>query len=184
MRYMINALLTIAIIILAYMLYQTIAEPIRFQNAKQKRYSAVIERLEKIKQCQFAFKNLKGGFAPNFDTLLQTLKTDTFRVIQVLGNPDDTSQEVRRDTLLKPVRDSLFASDYPIDSLPYIPYSRGKTFAMDAGKIKKSKVDVPVFEVKAYDTTFLYDQPRQFIEKDHALTLGSMSEAIYAGNWE
>jgi hypothetical protein len=184
MRTIINIVLTIAVILLAILLVQTIAEPIQFQKAKKYRYKAVQERLKKIKETQFAYKNLRGEFASNFDELLSSIHNDTFQIVRVLGNPDDTAQTITRDTTHLSFRDSLFTPDYAIDSLPYIPFSRGQKFTMDADKITKGKVEVPVFEVKAPDTAFLYDQPQQFVERDHALKIGSMTEPNYAANWE
>ena len=48
--------------------------------------------------------------------------------------------------------DSLFKKNYPIDSLNFVPFGNGVEFKLSAGTINKSKITVPVFEIKRSKT--------------------------------
>jgi len=80
--------------------------------------------------------------------------------------------------------DSLFSSlTYPIDSMPYIPYSQGKKFDIEAGFIERGLVKFPVFEVKAepeYYLTGLDHNINEFVP----LRIGSMWEAHTKVSWK
>ncbi len=82
-----------------------------------------------------------------------------------------------RDTIKISVMDTVFGSDYPIDSLRYVPFStKGAEFTLAAGVIETaSKVKVQVFEAKDTDP----------FDPNHVLQVGSLTEATNnAGNWE
>ena len=70
--------------------------------------------------------------------------------------------------------DSLFNKQYPIDSLAHVPPSNKWKFVLDAGIINKSKITVPVFEVR---------DPKPY-NPNKPLILGSMTEANLNGNWQ
>lgn len=165
-------------------LFQNIRKPILFNQQKKTRYEAVIQRLKEIRSSQLAYKEMKGKFANNFDSLLYNIKNGKQMIVKVIGNPDDTTQKIRRDTLYRPVRDSLFPPNYVIDSLPFIPFGTGEKFTIDAGEIERGKVKVQVFEVKANNEIILKGLDEKFYDKKVGLQVGSMSDPIYSGNWE
>jgi len=82
-----------------------------------------------------------------------------------------------RDTISVSVLDTVFSPVYPIDSLPYVPFSKkAAMFKLAAGEIETaSGVKVQVFE--AVDT-----DP---FDPNKVLKVGSLEEATNnAGNWE
>lgn len=82
-----------------------------------------------------------------------------------------------RDTIKISVQDTIFGSNYNVDSLRYVPFSEKKAqFKLAAGVIETaSKVKVQVFE--AVDT-----DP---FDPNMVLQVGSLEEATNnAGNWE
>jgi len=170
----VNIILTIVILILAYFIYDGINTPIQFNKEKEKRYSKVIERLKDIRTVQIAYKSVNGAYSDNFDTLINFVKTGQFRLIKQIGNIEDSTAVIVRDTIFVPVRDSLFTATYNIDSLPFIPFTDGARFKLQAGEIEKGKVMVKVFE--AIDS-----QP---FDPKKVLKVGSMTEPSNAGNWE
>lgn len=170
----INIILTLVIIGLSYLIFMGIYEPIKFNEEKDHRYSFVIQRLKDIRSAQIAYKSVNGKYTGSFDTLITFVKTGQFPLIKQIGNPEDSLAVVVRDTILVPVRDSLFAPEYPVDSLPFVPFGNGAKFDMKAGEIEKGKVMVKVFEV--VDTA-------PFDPKE-VLKVGSMTEPSNAGNWE
>jgi hypothetical protein len=209
MKRAIQILLFALIIVLGYMLYESIMTPIRFNREKNKRYKATIERLKDIRKAQEAYKTVYGRFTGSFDTLLTFLDQDSFRVVKKEGLLTDSLLEagwtekeavaqgiISRDTIKVSVEDSLFAPKYKIDSLPYIPFSEGKRFEMASGQLLTgSKVKVQVLEVKAPNDVILHDLDRQLVvnfndERETmtgypGLKFGSLDEATNnAGNWE
>lgn len=170
----INIVLTVVIIVLSYLIFRSINEPIKFNKEREHRYSYVIQRLKDIRTSQIAYKSVNGAYAPNFDSLIGFIKNGQFPLIKQIGNAEDSMAVVVRDTILVSVKDSLFPGNYPIDSLPFVPFGNGAKFKMQAGEIEKGKVKVKVFEV---EDTAPFD-------KKQVLKVGSMTEPSNAGNWE
>jgi len=179
--------LTLAIIILAYLVYESIMNPIRFNKEKAVRETKVIERLKDIRTAQIAYKSVYDKYADNFDSLTDFLKNGTFSLVLKIGDIDDSSAVIIRDTTWVPVFDSVFKGQKRciIDSLPYIPYSNREKFIIRADKIEKSKVKVSVFEVSASYAQFLKDLKGNYAtDPDDGLKIGSMETPSIDGNWE
>jgi len=170
----VNIALTIVIIVLSYLIFRGINEPIKFNKEKKHRYGFVIQKLKDIRTAEIAYKSVNGNFTSNFDTLISFVKEGEFSLIKQIGNIEDSAAVIIRDTIFIPVKDSIFPANYPIDSLPYIPFGNGAKFRLQAGEIEKGKVIVKVFE--AVDTAPF--DPKQ------VLKVGSMTEPSNAGNWE
>ena len=183
----VNIVLTIVAIYLGYALGKTLIEPVRAQKIAKQRYKEVIKRLEAVREAQMIYREIHKRFADDWDSLVYTIKYDTLIEVKVIGNPDDTTQEVTYDTLFIPAIQAYYEriGDNKVepDSLPFIPFSGGKRFQLAAGFIEKGRVRVPVFQVVAPDTVFLADLPRDYVDEEHALILGSLREATYTGNW-
>ena len=103
-------------------------------------------------------------------------------IIQLDYGADSVYVEI--DTLGSvPVMDSLFASDFQVDRLPFVPDSENK-FLIWADKINKSGVMVDVIEVidpEPVDPTRLEDNE---IKNRKPLRFGSRTDVTTAGNWE
>lgn len=208
MRIVIKILLGVAIIILGYLVIESIMEPIRFNKEKKKRENATIRNLKDIRTAQIAYKAKYGKYIGNFDTLISFVKFDSFPVVKAIGRISDslwdegvTEKEaikmgiIIRDTSYVSVLDSIFSDTYPIDSLRFIPYSE-EEFFLDATKIETaSKVKVNVFEAHVLNDVLLhglnkqliinYSAEREKITGFKGLKVGSLEEATNnAGNWE
>jgi hypothetical protein len=170
----INIALTVIIIVLSYLIFRSINKPIQFNKEKEYRYSQVIQRLKDIRTAQLAYKSVNGAYTGNFDSLIAFVKSGQFPLIKQIGNVEDSTAVIVRDTILVSVRDSIFPPNFPIDSLPFVPFGEGAKFKMQAGEIEKGKVKVKVFE--AEDTAPF--------DKTEVLKVGSMTEPSNAGNWE
>lgn len=192
MRIVINLVLLLIAIALGYMLVNSIKEPISFAAEKNKRRDAVVERLMDIRRAQEMFRDIKGGFAPNFDTLNEVLTTEDFMEIKLEGDPDDpTNSTVIRDTTYKPAIDSVRAMGLNLDSLRYIPFTSGKTFDIAADTLTYQQTMVSVVEVgtkysafmgKYADTKYIkYDNS---YDPNQSIKFGDMNAPKLAGNWE
>lgn len=194
MRIVINLVLAAIVIGLVWVLISSIREPIKFKAEKQKREQAVVDRLMKVRQAQEAFRYMKGGFAPTFDSLSHVLRTDSFAIIKVIGDPDDPNftGEIIYDTTYVQAYDSIRAElGMPIDSLAYVPYGGGERFEMQADTITYQSTNVPVVEVGVRRKVFMgpYKDPR-FARYDadynpnSVLKFGNMNAPNLSGNWE
>ncbi|MFC2111769.1 hypothetical protein ACFLTA_00730 [Bacteroidota bacterium] len=212
MKTVIQVVLLVAIIVLGYLLWESIQKPIRFNKEKDRREAATIQRLKDIREAQLAYRAEFNQFTGDFDTLITFLKTDSFRVVQAIGSvPDSMIEElgkvkaerqalkdglISRDTIKLSVKDSLFRAGYHIDSLRYVPFAKGHEFELGAGVINTtSKVVVRVFEAKVpYDILLAglnrqliinFKETRETITGYAGLRVGSLEEATNnAGNWE
>lgn len=199
MKRVVVVVLSLVVIGLAWWLVDSIMAPIRFNEAKDIRYAAVIARLKNIRTAQEAYRSEFHKYTGSFDTLIRFISTDSFRVVRQIGSLDDSAAvaegRVYRDTISVCVRDSLF-KNIAIDSLRYIPYTDGKEFEMQAGELSTgSKVIVQVFQAQAPNNFILNGLDKQEIinlndvanqlKRYPGLRVGSLTEATNnAGNWE
>lgn len=209
MRAAIKIVLALAVILLGYLLIESIMQPIRFNKERTKREKATISRLEDIRTAQVAFKDKFGSYTGSFDSLIHFVKSDSFPIVRAIGSiPDSlylagmTESEalelglIIRDTLYVSVLDSIFQFDYPIDSLRYVPFADTNQFFIGATEIETaSNVKVKVFEAHVINDILLHNMDRQLIINYTAervkitnfpgLRVGSLEEATNnAGNWE
>ncbi len=194
----IKILLLVVIIVLAYLVYESVMRPVRFNQEVTKRSDAVIQNLKDIRSAQLAYKNIHNNYTGSFDTLLGFLREGEIPVVKMVPDPEDTTfTKTITDTLgYIPVIDSLFGKrhDFDVNHLKYIPFTENEVFDMEAGIIEKGGVDVNVFEVKVHYKAFLAGlneqmvinlvAAREQIEKYPGLKVGSMEEASTDGNWE
>ncbi len=74
MRAIIQIVLGILIVVLAYFVYNSIMTPIRFNKLKDVRELAAIERLLDIREAQKAYKDVNTKYTADFDSLITFLK--------------------------------------------------------------------------------------------------------------
>ncbi|MFT5766123.1 MAG: hypothetical protein ACI8X3_003562, partial [Saprospiraceae bacterium] len=162
MRVVINLVLFIAICGLVWVLYNSIREPIAFNTEKDKRETAVTDRLKSIRLSQDLFRQITNdGYAPNFDSLVQTLRNGKIAIISVLGNPDDPEDPtITYDTIYVPAIEKIAELNkintfkINLDSLQYVPYSNGKIFEIAADTLTYQQTLVNVIEVKTLKADF------------------------------
>ncbi len=210
MRTVIQIVLFIVAVVLAYFIYQSIQRPIDFDKAKKVRYDATIERLKNIRKAELAFKDVNGRFTGSWDTLINFVINDSVKNVRKFGELTDSMIEAKisekkaiqmgliiRDTIKESVLESLFGKSYDAQKLKYVPVpDTTAEFHLGATTITTgSGIKVPVFEAKAHNNTILRGLDRQLVinlndqartnEKYPGLKVGSLTETINnAGNWE
>jgi len=210
MKTALNIILTVIIFVLAWLLFQSIMKPIRFNQEKDAREAAIKERLIDIRTAQEAFKSVKGYYTGSFDTLITFLEVDSLPLVFKRGSLTDemiaegiTSEQmavkkglISRDTSYIPVLDSVFQKGYPLDDLRFVPGMKDTEFQMAAGRVMTtSMVLVNVFEAYVLNDVFLGDLDRQLVvnyNEQRTKTTGFPGMKVgdvkvpnnNAGNWE
>lgn len=195
MRTIINVILVLVILAMIYLLYAGISEPIKFKEEKEKREDAVVQKLMDIREAQEHYRAITGGeFADSFEKLKDTLTYGVFYNLKLdeVENPDDPNNPIiMRDTTAIPARDSIPKLGINLDSLQYVPYSKGKTFDIAADTLTYQKTLVNVVEVKTKKKTFMgkyadnrYQRYDDFYDPEDYLKFGDMGKPNLSGNWE
>ena len=189
--------LSLLIVFLAYKLYAIIQEPIRYQEIKTKRYNQVKLRLEQIRDAQKIHREVFDGFTADLDRLIAFVDTGRKPIVLRKDSSftyyDETyRKDMTKDTIVKRIIgyekvQKSFPTSFQPEDLRYIPFSNQQEFKMDAGKVTINDVTVPVFEAAAPDTLIFHDMIDdydRYIEKDHVLKVGSLTEPTLSGNWK
>jgi len=194
--------LWVVVVGMAFLVYNSIASKIEFEDETSRRRQLVIERLIDVRTAQLAHKSVNSAYANSFRELLKFVKQDSFPLVKAIGTvPDTLSEEeavqmglVSRDTTYMSVQDSIFSTSYLkehslpfyVDSLPYVPFGgNGEVFEFKAGEIEKGKVKVKVFWVFAKFAIIYFglDTDNEAIDLEDGLGVGSMDEPSTSGNW-
>lgn len=197
----INIALTLVAILLVYLVFDSIRQPVAFENTRRTRESEVIQNLKDIRSTQTLFKQTYNRYTASFDSLIEYVKTGELPVVNIIADPTDTTfTKTINDTVgyIK-VSDSLFKNrvNFNVDDLRYIPFSDKEEFELQAGFIPRGGLRVAVFEAKAPYSSYLNDDDKKFrqrvnnlraeqedMDKYAGLKVGSMDEPSLNGNWE
>jgi hypothetical protein len=167
--------------LLAFLLYRSIASELEYRQEVKSIEDQVINKLERIRMAQLTYKDVKGDFTNDFDTLIHFIKTGKMQVTVEYGDKDDTTSVYRREVIEVGVQDSLF-KNFNVDSIAYVPPMDTAKFELLAGRVVQGNVEVPVFQVT---DPWPYDRQRKNANHPkQPLRVGSISEAKYSGNWK
>ena len=176
MKKVIQIVLAILIVVLAYLLWESIQTPIRFNKEKDQRYAATIQRLKDIRTAQIAYKDEYGKFTGSFDTLINFIKNDSMKLVKAEGSISDELLEqgwteeiavqeglIVRDTVRVAIKDTLFAKDFNADLLWKVPFTENDSFEMAIATLNVSSMNVNVFEAKVHNDVLLHGLDRQLV---------------------
>lgn len=91
----IQIVLAVVIVGLAYLVYNSIQKPMRFDNEYTKRRDACAEKLKSIRTLEEAYKLTYGSYCGSFDTLINRLMTeDSMKVVSKVNNYDKIPADV------------------------------------------------------------------------------------------
>ncbi|MEM9143291.1 MAG: hypothetical protein AAGA86_09905 [Bacteroidota bacterium] len=206
MKTVVQIVLWIVCVGLAYLIYKSVTGPIEFNKTKQERFAKVVSALKDIRNSQEAYKTVNGGYAKNFNSLIKFVDTGKYVITQQRDSSYMEYDKVYQIDLLKEVkiidtlgfvsvRDSLFKQDDRYKSMMNVPgAASGEKFDMKASVIEKSGYRAPVFEAKVEKNVLLYDQPKDLLAKENteigvdevngnAIKVGSLEEVSTSGNW-
>lgn len=206
MKVGIQAFLWLLIFFFSYQIYDSINGPINFNKVKNERYKKVINRLKDIRVSQIAYKDVKGYYANNFDSLINFIDNGIFTLIEKRDSSyleydrtyriDMLKEVIVIDTLgFVSVKDSLFKINNDYKLMSKIPIEGvEENFTINADIIDKNGYNVPVFEVKVSKDIVLFDQDTDLLKEENEtisvdgvngseIVLGSLTEVSVNGNW-
>lgn len=161
-------------IVIAYLVYDTIATDVRRGKEIARIDKLVIDKLEMIRKAQLAYLNMKGQFAPDWETLINTFQNEKYPKIKKIGDADlDSTVVVKIDTIFVDPIVEVFGMQYDMSKIKFVPPADTAVFIMKAGLVNKNDIMVPVFEV-------VDPYP---VNPKRTLQVGSMLDANYTGNW-
>jgi hypothetical protein len=196
----INIALALIALLLVYLVYKSISEPVVFENIRKEREIEVVQRLKDIRTTQTIYKQTYNKYTGSFDSLIAFVKTGELPVVNIKADPNDTTfTKTINDTVdYIPVIDSLFRGreNFKVENLRYVPFSENESveFELQAGYIMRGGLKVAVFEAKTPYWVYLWDLDHQRVnnlraeqedlDKYAGLKVGSMDEPSLNGNWE
>lgn len=195
MKYVVRIVLVIAVIGLAYSLYESINKPIRFDKEKNRKYDMTIERMKDIRSSQIAFRDLNQRYSGDFNELIPFLDTADFILTQRRDTVIKFYNKVYREYQLKDstlvdtlgyrsIKDSLFDKGYNLKQLAFIPETKSK-FKIEASTTEKSGLTVQVFQAIAEKEVILKGMDSDLIKtRSKDLIMGSLTEPNLNGNWQ
>ncbi|MGY8923266.1 MAG: hypothetical protein ACKVJR_06005 [Flavobacteriales bacterium] len=207
MKIGIQVILWVASIFFAYKIYDSINGPLQFNQKKNERYATVIDRLKDIRSAQIAYKDVKGVFSDNFDSLIEFVDKGHFTLIEKRDSSFLEYDRIYRIDMLREVvvidtlgtvevKDSLFKNSDEYKEMAFIPINgvNGQKFEIASKVIDKNGYKVPVFEVKVKKSVILFDQNKDLIKQENEtiavdgvngpeIVLGSLTTISTNGNW-
>lgn len=85
--------LSIAAVVMAYFCVMSVVTPIKFEDTRAERESAVINNLVHLRTAQIEYHHQNGRFTANYDTLLHFLKTAPKKELMKEGSLTDKQLE-------------------------------------------------------------------------------------------
>jgi hypothetical protein len=109
-----------------YLCYSAIMRPIDFNRAKDKRDAVVEQRLDYIRKAEEQYSLSHGGaYCNSWTELIQFVKTAKIAVAK-----PSKFLTGKMDTTYVSFVDSVYPKGFVVDSLKYVPFSKGLTFEL------------------------------------------------------
>ena len=198
---LLSVVLWVVIVFFAYKIYNSIMEPIKFNNEKKERYAQVINNLKIIRDAEIAYAEVNRRFTANYNDLISFIDTAQFAVTEV-KNIVVTEQRGRItvdvekrivDTVgFEPVINSFKGRDYK--NMMNVPGTDAK-FELKTGTVEKVQgVQASVFEAKIDKAVVLEGLNKDLIRQEKEalgginvpgeyIAVGSLEEVNSNGNW-
>ena len=196
-----SIVLWVVIVFFAYKIYNSIMEPIKFNDEKKERYTKVINNLKIIRDAEIAYAQVNRRFTDKYDDLISFIDTAQFAVTEV-KNIVVTEQRGRItvdvekrvvDTVgFEPVINSFQGRDYK--NMMNVPGTDAK-FELKTGSVEKVQgVKASVFEAKVDKAIVLNGLNKDLIRQEKEalgginvpgefIAVGSLEEVNSNGNW-
>lgn len=202
LRWLVSLLLLAATGYLTYLIYNGIMEPIKFNQEKKVRYAKVIDNLKLIRDAQIKYRQAKGQYASNKNSLINFIENDSLvltetvnveKEINVGGGITKKISVKQIDTTgYEPALKYFDGKDYKgMFNVPGVD----KEFEIATSSIEKvTGLFVPVFIAKTEKASILTGLPHHLVKqeleaieadqiKGPFVSVGSLEEVSTGGNW-
>jgi len=180
-------LLLAANVFMGFKLVETIKEPIDFERISGERIGDAVASLEDIRATQIAYRGMNGTYTASWDTLMSFARDSSIIYEKIIGDPNDSTIVVQRQTIVVPVIDSLFHGDLErINNMSHVPHTTDSKFELAAKMITKNEVEIPAFEAAVpYRVLFNGLDGKYFKDKWYdLLKVGDINLGTTTGNWD
>ena len=92
------------IIGLAFLLYRSINEPVKFNKELSQRQSVAIEQLKDIRTLQVTYRDTYGHYAPVMDSLIDFYNNGKITIMRQIGSEDDSVAVLHTEAVKKNYR--------------------------------------------------------------------------------
>jgi hypothetical protein len=201
LKIVLSVTLAAIILFLCYKVYNSPMSLVRFNSINDMRRAAVISNLKDIREIQKYYRQNKGSYANDFNTLLAFAEEGQIPIVRIVPDPTDTTNTRSiKDTIgFVSVKDSLFGKreNFNLKDIAIVPYSNNVRFELKADSLERSGMKVYVFEAKTLNINFLTEGMGMYrqevinlnntleqLEKYPGLKVGSLAEVSIDGNWE
>lgn len=209
----IKVLVFAAVVALAYLSYESVATPVKFDKLQTQRELVLQKQLKKIAGYQDAFEDVYHRFA-TAEELQAFLESGKLYYVKAEGEYTEAMREqgltesqaaqkglIVRDTIWVSAKDSLIKDGSDIAALYNNPFGDKAPISVKNGTIDQivglDTIQQPVFEASIPYTSYLADQDKGRLKdkiqvaqekamgKGFAgLRIGSLTEVKMTGNWE
>ena len=90
LKIIVEVLLAAAAVLLVYLIYQSVMEPVNFNKEKEAREAVAIQRLKDLRTLEVAFKSINGRYTADIDSLKEFFEKGKMKVIMQIGSQDDS----------------------------------------------------------------------------------------------
>jgi hypothetical protein len=222
MKTALRILLVIVVIFLSILAFRSIMRPEKFRTVYEDRHTEIKNRLITLRTVEAIYKNEHKKYAGDVDTLVDFVKNGKINIIKNVGNiPEGMSEAdafkaglIKKEIVSVPAVDRILEADPTIEkyihNFQYIPFTNGKKFQIQTGKIASKTYEIPVYRVEVPlddilsnmsasitpEDASIFKKMINFImfkdlseEKQYRLQykpmwMGSLTEANTAGSWE
>ncbi len=194
--------LFVVILLLAYLVYNSVNENIEFEDEKNRMTELVKTKLEDARELQFAYESKYGKYAKTWNELLQFATQDSLEFERRIGDMEDSVavaeglayvEQVKIPVIQKLSMDSVFSKTFDIKTLNLVPES-DSLFVIDAGTVSIGGSSLPTFQISVTWDVLLDGLDAQLIQNSkessntktgfEGIRVGKIDEASTEGNWE
>lgn len=160
---------------IGFQIYKSIKADVDYIDQVREIDLLVIQRLQDIQKAQIAYRDMKGEFASDFDTLRMFLLNEQYMKIRSVGDLDrDSLSGLSIDTVYVNPIEEFYEPGFDVNTLGWVPPQDTARFILETDFIEKNNLIVPVYQVT---------DPYPF-NKNRTLQVGSLTDAVYSGNWK
>lgn len=210
LRPVISILLWGVTIVFAYLIYESIQAPIKFDKIKEGRFKVAVAKFQEIKNLQQSYKSVKGSYTSNMDSIIKFVENDYFIIEE---RKDSSIVDVERNkaygiesgyfkdiVVIREigrvrVKDSLYKDSEKYKSINKVKVDGiSAEIKLESGYVLRNESKVPVFKASLAKAALLTDQDPTLVDKENKtksvegidgemIILGSMEEVSLVGNW-